>query len=772
MRNGVLSLLSMTLAIMAMTPVLAQDCELSLHGQVVQSEDNQPLAFARVLIEELGRTVLTDSNGYYQVHNVCPGTYTLVCTHEFCDHAVIVCELDHEHNDFRFELDKHHFHLGEVEIRAIRKADAATQASVRLQGISLQEQQAKSLGEAIATLPGVNLLRTGATINKPIIHGLHSSRVLILNHGIRLEGQQWGSEHAPEIDPFLATQLSVIKGASSVRYGSGAMAGVILVEPAPLPDTVGIGGKLHLQGFSNGRQGVASGTLEGKTDGFPLRWRAQGTFKRGGNLHTPDYYLENTGLSERNFSLNLGTGDFDRGIELFYNQFQTRIGIFSAAHINSQTDLARALERIVPLGADSATFTYEINRPYQAITHHMAKLYAYQRFDAGKLSLTYAYQFNHRREFDKHRPRGTDENGEDIAELDFRIHTQTVEVLWEHNSRAGWKGSAGLFGLYQNNFLQGRPFIPNFVAIGGEAFVIERYQQDNWEIEAGVRYDYRYVHSAREENGQDIYTIQTFQNVSGTLGANLRLNEFLQLRGNLGTAWRPPNVNELFSDGLHHGAAAVEIGDSTLTPEQAIKGILSLEVNNYRGWGGEFTAYYQYFRNFIYQSPDGFERTIRGTFPRLSYAQTQARIAGADVDLHYSAANGLRWDAKASYLLADNLDTDEALIFMPANWVQSGLQYTHTTSGRWRKPFLKLSVRHVFEQKRIPFGLDILDPPTAYTLTNLSGGIRFLGSGKHWDFGFEVSNLFNVRYRDYLNRFRYYADEVGRNISLRINYQF
>ena len=63
-----------------------------------------------------------------------------------------------------------------------------------------------------------------------MIHGMHSNRVLILNNGVRQEGQQWGIEHAPEVDPFIANKISVIKGANSVRYGSDAIAGVVLVE--------------------------------------------------------------------------------------------------------------------------------------------------------------------------------------------------------------------------------------------------------------------------------------------------------------------------------------------------------------------------------------------------------------------------------------------------------------------------------------------------------------------------------------------------------------
>jgi outer membrane receptor protein involved in Fe transport len=125
-------------------------------------------------------------------------------------------------------------------------------------------------------MTGVAVLQTGSTIAKPVIHGLHSNRLLILNNGIRQEGQQWGSEHAPEIDPFIATSLKVIKGANTVRYGSGAMAGVIVVEPGELRDSTGIGGEVNLVGFSNGRSGTVSGIIEGRPQLLPnWGWRVQ-----------------------------------------------------------------------------------------------------------------------------------------------------------------------------------------------------------------------------------------------------------------------------------------------------------------------------------------------------------------------------------------------------------------------------------------------------------------------------------------------------------------
>ena len=165
--------------------------------------------------------------------------------------------------------------------------------------------------------------------SKPVIHGLHSNRVLILNNGIRQEGQQWGSEHAPEIDPFIANRLSVIKGSGALRYGGDAIGGVVLVEPKLLPTDPGIGGELNLAGFSNNRMGVISAMFEGNSFRWPaFSWRLQGTLKKGGNARTPNYWLDNSGVEEMNFSATATLQTKDKGVEFFYSQFNTKLGIF------------------------------------------------------------------------------------------------------------------------------------------------------------------------------------------------------------------------------------------------------------------------------------------------------------------------------------------------------------------------------------------------------------------------------------------------------------
>ena len=150
-----------------------------------------------------------------------------------------------------------------MEVTAEKKQDISTNAKSELKGIPLFQTAGQTLSGSLQNIPGINAIQTGPTISKPVIHGLHSNRILILNNGVRQEGQQWGTEHAPEIDPFIANRVTIIKGAASVRYGSDAISGVILVEPAILAPDKPLEGEVNLVAGTNGQMGAGSATFAG-----------------------------------------------------------------------------------------------------------------------------------------------------------------------------------------------------------------------------------------------------------------------------------------------------------------------------------------------------------------------------------------------------------------------------------------------------------------------------------------------------------------------------
>lgn len=761
-------------AVCVAIPATAQDdCSFSLTGRVIDEHDGQPLAYAAIYVEELETGVITDSVGNYEISNLCKGTYNLKCTHVGCEpvFAKVQVTRNSSHNFY----PEHHAELLQGATIVGEKTEAeSTQKMETLTARELDETKGQSLGESLTKVTGVNTLSTGNSIAKPVIHGLHSNRILILNNGVRQEGQQWGNEHAPEIDPFVSDELTVIKGANSVRYGPDAIAGVILVKPRPLRLTPGIGGELNLVGSSNGRQGVVSGMLDGKFEKIPaLSWRFQGTLKRAGNVNAPNYFLKNTGLREYNYSWAAGYNKESLGLEVFYSQFNTDIGIFSASHIGNLTDLQRAFEADEPL--ESAEFTYDIARPWQHIEHELFKAKGYLfTGNLGKLSLTYARQYNKRLEYDKHLPLNDSLAALDLPALQFEITTQTGDLVFEHNRIKSFTGSVGVSAIRQGNTYEGRFFIPNFRKYGGGAFIIERWKPDSskFELEAGLRMDYIFQEVFMWDGDVIVSPEHSYQNVSGSLGGIYKVNDELLFRANAGTAWRPPSVNELYSNGLHHGAAAVEIGDTTLVQEQAYNLSASVEYTGER-LQVNVDAYYNYIDNFIYLKPVlPPTLTIRGAFPTFNYSQVDATLKGIDFTASYDLSDNFNITSKASILRAINKTADEHLVLMPADRYEGILEYNIPDGKKLTDGYISLSVLSVLKQWRVPANSDFAAPPAGYTLLGLQAGISIPVGEQQMKVGIGINNLLNTSYRDYLNRFRYYTDEMGTNVTLRVKVPF
>src|SRR5690606_27652120 len=92
-----------------------------------------------------------------------------------------------------------------------------------------------SLMKSLERLPGVQTIGIGSGQSKPLIRGLGFNRVVVVDRGIKHEGQQWGSDHGLELDQFAVGEVEIIKGAASFVYGSDAIGGAIDVKPEALP---------------------------------------------------------------------------------------------------------------------------------------------------------------------------------------------------------------------------------------------------------------------------------------------------------------------------------------------------------------------------------------------------------------------------------------------------------------------------------------------------------------------------------------------------------
>ena len=124
--------------------------------------------------------------------------------------------------------------LSEVTVQGIagvqRLKDAASPFMV-VSPKQLHNTIGTNLVDAVGHLPGLSQISTGAGISKPVIRGLGYNRVVVVDQGIRQEGQQWGDEHGLEVDEEGVHSVEVLKGPASLMYGSDAIAGVMILHP-------------------------------------------------------------------------------------------------------------------------------------------------------------------------------------------------------------------------------------------------------------------------------------------------------------------------------------------------------------------------------------------------------------------------------------------------------------------------------------------------------------------------------------------------------------
>ena len=749
----------------------AQDtCSVTLRGKVLHHENNEPIPHAFIWMAELEQGTVSDEKGNFRVDGLCSGTYTIKVT--YLGHQDQEKKVDLTRNtNITFRMIAEDLLLEGVEIHGHRDAVITTSTISSLKGSALDESRGQNLGEMLKRIAGVTTFSTGTNIAKPVIHGLHSNRIMILNNGVKQEGQQWGAEHAPEIDPFMADEIAVVKGAETVRFGPEAMGGVIVVNPKPLPIAGGLSGTVNLVGASNGRSGSAAVELSGGSEKIKgLGYRIQSSGKYGGNVSSPRYYQSNTGIRELNFSGAAGYSSSRLGAEMFYSRFESTLGILAEAHTGNLSDLEAIIEHGSPF--NEVGFSYGINNPRQEVRHNLLKAKAhYHLSDASKLNFQYGFQHNQRQEFDKRRG---DLNSRPA--LDLELTTHTVDLSYDHPTKKHWNGSVGLNLLQQvNNNVPGTgvtPLIPNYDMYNLGFFALEKYTRGHLELEAGLRYDHRYVDAARyDQNQQLIERDYTFNNFTAFLGGIYTFTPTITYSTNLGSAWRPPNINEQFSQGLHHGSASYEYGNPDFESEQAYKWINTFSYTSDK-FNLEITAYLNQINNYIYLNPTEEQFvSLRGTFNVFRYEQTDARLWGLDVNAHYEIHPQLEWYTRGSLVRAKDLDRGAYLPLIPADRVETGLTYKSHNLGILTQNRVTLNHLAVAHQNRQP-AFDFAPAPAGYHLWNISFNTNLPLGRNNISAGIAVNNLLDTEYKDYMNRFRYFTHEMGRNVTLRLKYQF
>lgn len=750
---------------------ISQSCDHTVKGQVRDFHEDHTLEYATIFIQELKTGVTTDETGKFEINKLCKGEYHFIISHIGCATKTIFISIQQD-TTLQIVMEHHDELLEEVLIEGKGVQSKTGLVKSVISKDMMVEMSGRNLTEMLAAIPGVSILRSGPNLTKPIIHGLYGNRITVLNHGIPQEGQQWGNDHAPEIDPNTSDKISIYKGSNAIKYGLSTLGGLVVIEPNDLTYDPHWHGDIKVTSQTNGRSYGLQTSLRKSTSLGNTRWTAGIT--HSGDRRTPDYYLTNTGNKERSASMLWSNDQSSRAYRKFYYSFyQNEIGILRGSHIGNLTDLQEAIGRRVPFFTQDS-FSYSINAPRQHVKHHLAKFSQKYIFsESMTLNVDAAFQANLRQEYDVRRGGRSSK-----PSLDLVLLSQFYDVQLNHQGTDPHEiQSFGIQYKVNNNTNQAgtgiNPLIPNYSNHHLASYFIYKNKWKSIPWELGMRAEYRDYQIFRSENNGG-GARHHFINLAGNLGFKKDINKDITTTLDISYTGRPAEVNELYSLGLHQGVSGIEEGNKDLMPEHSFKIVHEYNGHLTHHHHIHISLFFNKFWNFIYLQPsDEFRLTIRGAFPVFKYVGADVNMAGISMKSNLEISEHLLWSNALHYTYGQNLSLNQGLIRIPPLNALSNLSYTFGKSALFEELKLGAEVSYTAMQNRVNVTEDFLLPPDSYFLVSGFLKIKWKTKSKNdIDLIIRGENLLNDTYRDYLNRLRYFADEMGRNIYFNININF
>ena len=784
----------------------------ALTGTIIKQSANMPLANASIYIEDLKIGAVTDSNGMFTINRIPAGTY--MAEIKLMGYATKTQLIEVKANTtINLSLETAPYTTQEVVVTGTANATSirkTPQAITEVSNAYLQENASTNIIDALKRVPGVDGITDGQSIAKPTLRGLGYNRVVVINDGVRQEGQQWGDEFGIEVDQNSVDRVELLKGPASLVYGSDAVSGVInLLPEKTMPEGQIKSDILYNYQTNNGLMNAA-GHIAGNIKGITFSGRVDNIMAHA-YQNQRDGYVFNSQFSNFNTDGTVGIHRKWGFSQLHYSYFELRTGIAENAKDENGHFLKQALDEngnpIEIAATDQELRSYTPFVINQLVKHN--KLVwdnSVSLGNAGRLIGRFAWQNNSRQE-------NNDITIANTSNIWYKLNTYNYDLRYVSPTWHNFDFTTGVNGMYQNSKNQGTLLlIPEYDLFDFGGFAIANKQIGKFNISAGARYQMRTFNGHDnyiDSNGNQLHAgdpdaihrftayTSNFSGFAGSLGVTYQANNNLYIKANASSGFRAPNVAESGSNGIHDGTVLYEIGQPNLKPEQSLQfdftpGFRSKDVT------AEVSVFYNTINNFIYAKHlnsvfggDSLNNSTPGfpDAPVFLYAQTNAVLTGgeASIDIHPS---GLKWfDFYSGFSYVDarlkNVpDSANVLPFIPPARLRSEITIsTPKICNVFQNAYFRLGVNHSFEQNRVyqVFGDTKPEVLPAYTLLNIALGGNIMSDGKKvCALYVNIDNITNLNYVDYMSRYKYaanpmangttqkYVYNMGRNISVKM----
>ncbi|MBB5697146.1 TonB-dependent receptor [Sphingomonas yantingensis] len=633
-----------------------------------------------------------------------------------------------------------------------------------LTGQALTRDLRPSIGDTLARLPGVSASSFGPSASRPILRGFSGDRVRVLIDGIgSVDASTTSVDHAPVINPLTADRIEVLRGPSALLFGSSAIGGVVNVIdnriPRRLPEEA-----VHLDVIGNYGTAAKERSVAGEID-VPIAGKLvahlDGSYLKTDDLRTGGYLLspelralaassadpdvrENATLRGRIPNTASETWEVAGGLSVVTDR--GHLG-FSVSHYDSIYGVPARI------GYDETT---------EGEAEQVRLALKQTRFDIRGEVETEGF-------LDKIRVRlaAADyrhDEIEDTGEVGTSFFNQGYEGRLELVQRAkgGWKGASGVQMFIRDFDVQGEEkFVPRNTTEQYGVFTLQSLDMGRFRVEGGARYEQTSLTAqADAQIGTPRYE-RRFDAISGSLGASYQLTDGIRIGLNGSHSERAPAAEELFANGPHAGTQSYEIGDPTFAKEKSW-GLEATLRGSAPGVSFALAGYYNWFTDYIYQSPTG---EIIDDLPVFQYAQADARVWGfeaeAKADLATFGTTKLSVDGLADYVRTTITGVGPAPRIPPLRMLGGIEANGDKVNGRFE-------VEHVFEQDRVT---DFELPTNGYTMVNASLAFKPFGRGNATSLTLSANNLFDVEARRHASFLKDFAPLAGRDIRATLRFQ-
>jgi iron complex outermembrane receptor protein len=780
-----------------------------LKGKIKDSRDSSALTGVSVYIPDLKIGATTDTAGNYIIHNIPQGTFLIEVN--LLGYATQNREIETEKSVIaNFVMQKSSREFKEVVITGVSAATEQQTNPIPVNVVTQQEMlehSASNIIDAIAMSPGVSQITEGPAISKPVIRGLGYNRVVVVNDGIRQEGQQWGDEFGIEVDENSVDKVEILRGPASLSYGSDAMAGVInMIAPPTLPEGQ-IKGAFMENYQSNNGLFAESMHISGNQKG--LVWDLRYSNKMAHDYkNTYDGYVWNSAYSESNLKGTIGLNRKWGYSHLSFSSFDLKLGIVEGARDSATGKftthyLAGTSDSMGIAPSDKYTAYNYFPIIHQHVRHYKAVWDNSIALGDGRLGVRLGFQRNFRQE-------ANDITQGDIYNNYFYLQTLNYDIRYTLPEKNHLEVAFGVNGMQQASEDRGTVYlVPEYSLFDVGAFAIAKKTMGRFSISGGLRYDDRmlntqdlYVDSLGHRTGGPgaFYTHRfaafssSFSGMSGSIGATYDFTKNIYAKINFSRGFRAPTIAESGADGIHDGTPFYEIGDSKLKPESSLQFDGTLGLNN-ENVTIELTGFVNQINNYIF--PEKLQSKMGGDSmrvdptsglppgPTFKYVSGNAVLTGGEavLDIHPQAVTWLHFENSFSMVNALQLnqpDSTKYLPYTPPYRLRSEVKIVFGSCCKaLHNTYVKAGVDYFFKQDKIfyKYGNETVTPD--YGLLNAGLGGDVWGAKRRL-FSIYVygTNLTDLAYQSNMSRLKY-ADlnitngrsgvfMMGRSISVKL----